>query len=82
MIADGVQQMGFPQADPTIDKERVVGMSRLFGHCQTTGVSEAVGLPHNKGLEGVARVDPRLAAIGEGGSADFGGGGGFHDLEQ
>ena len=57
-MADGVQQVGLPQARVAVDEQRVVGLGRRLGDRDRCGVREAVAAPDDERLEGVLRVQP------------------------
>ncbi len=56
VVADRVQQVGFPQARRAVEKERVVGLAGQLGDCECRGVGEAVGVADDELVEGELRV--------------------------
>ena len=56
-VADRVHQVGLAQPDAAVEKERVVGHRGRLGHRLRGGVGEAVRIPDDEVVEGVARVE-------------------------
>ena len=62
VVADGVQEVGLPQAGVAVDEQRVVAGGGGLGDPLGGGVGEPVGRSDDEGVEGVAGVeDGRLA---------------------
>ena len=55
-MSDSVHQMGFSKSHASVNKERIVDLSRGFGHGQGCGVGQIVIGTDYKGIEGVLRV--------------------------
>ena len=56
-VADGLEQVGFPQTDTTVDKKRVVELSGLLADTLGDGVGELVGVADDEAAEGIGRVE-------------------------
>ena len=54
IMSDGMHQMCFSKSGTAIDKERVVGISRRFGNCQSCGLSKFVIISDNKSVKNKA----------------------------
>jgi F420-0:gamma-glutamyl ligase len=57
VVADRVEQVGFPQPNAAVDEQRVVGAGRRLGDRESRRVRETVRGPDDVGLERVAGVD-------------------------
>ena len=55
-VADGVHEVRFAKAYTAVDKQRVVGMSRVSGDGQRGGMGKTVAAADDERLEGVLRV--------------------------
>src|SRR6185503_8218836 len=53
-IADGIDQMGFAQADAPINKQRVVVKTRFVGNRKAGGVSKLIACANNEIIEGIS----------------------------
>ena len=53
-LSDRQEQMGFPQTGISVDKQRIVGFSRIVGHRQRGGMGKFVGVSHNEAVKSVA----------------------------
>ena len=56
-MADGVQEMGLPEAGGAVDEERVVGAGRRLGDRKSGGVGETVRGADHELVEGVAGIE-------------------------
>ena len=56
-IANGMQQMGLAQSHAAIQEERIIGLGRVFCHCQGGGMRQAVARSNHKILKGIAAVE-------------------------
>jgi hypothetical protein len=68
VMADRVQQVRLAQPRVAVDEQRVVGLRRA-GDRNGGGVGKPVAGADDEGLEGVLRVEPRLAGAGGAGQA-------------
>ena len=59
-VAHSVHQMGFSQADATVDEQRVVQVSRHAGHVHRSSACHAVGSSFDQRVKGEARIEPVL----------------------
>ena len=66
VIADRVQQVGLAEARVAVDEQRVVGLGGGLGDGDRRRVREPVGLADDEVVEGVLRVQARVAARGRG----------------
>ena len=57
VMADGVEEMGLPEAGGAVDEERVVGTGGRLGDRQGRGVGEAVRGADHELVEGVAGIE-------------------------
>jgi hypothetical protein len=55
-----MQEVGLAEAGLTVDRQRVVRLSRVFGDGDGGGVGEAVRGADDEGLEGVLRIQPGI----------------------
>ena len=58
LMADGVQEVGLAQSHAAIEEERVVRLARCLRDGQGGCVCQAVAAAHDKGIEGIARIEP------------------------
>ena len=58
LVADGVHQVRFAQADAAVDEQRVVKLAQAVSHMQRGGASHAVGRAFDQGVKGQRRVEP------------------------
>ena len=56
-IADGVQQVGFAQTDTAIQKQRVVRLGRMIGHCHTGGTRQPIARTDDKAIKRKALIE-------------------------
>ena len=56
-IADGIDEVRFPEPDPSIDKQGIIGKPRVLPHPLGSGMGELVGRTHYKSIEGIPRVE-------------------------
>ena len=54
-VADGQQQVRFPEAGIAVDEKGIVGLARILRHGDGGGVGEAVGVADDEVVKGVAR---------------------------
>src|SRR6266850_3525892 len=59
-VTDGLDEVGLAQADPTVDKQRVVRHARMFGDLQRGGARQLIGLAGYEGVESKGRVEATL----------------------
>jgi hypothetical protein len=57
-----VEEVGLAESRVAVDEERVVRLGRRFGDRDRRGVGEPVRLPDDEVVEGVLRIQARLAA--------------------
>ena len=60
LVADGMEQMRLAKPDPTIDKQRVIGIARVLSHGHASSMSQAIGLPHDERRKSILGVDASL----------------------
>jgi len=56
LVADGVDQVGFTQADAAVQKQRVIRNARIAGHLDGGGAGQLVGFTGDEVVEGQHRV--------------------------
>ena len=61
-LGDRMHQVGLPQADAAVEKQRVVRAGGRLGDRARGGVGELVGRADDEGLEGEARIRARAPA--------------------
>ena len=54
--ADGVQQVGLSQTNPTIKEQRIVSPGRTFGDGHRSGVRQTVAGADHEIIESIARI--------------------------
>ncbi len=64
VVADRLHEVRLPEADPTIDKQRVICRPRSLCDRHARGLGEAVAAPDHERVEGVSRVELRFARRG------------------
>ena len=57
LVADGMHQMGFTQANAAVNEQRVVKLPQAAGDMQCRRASHAVSRPLNQRVESQRRVD-------------------------
>ena len=55
-MADGMHQVRFSKSHSSIDKERIVNLTRGFGHSQGCCVGQVVVGTYHEGIKGIARI--------------------------
>jgi hypothetical protein len=53
-----MKEVGFPKADPSVEKERIVGLAGKLCHRETGGLGELIGGAHDEGFERVSLIEP------------------------
>ncbi len=74
--ADGVEQVGFTEADAAIDEEGVIGLAGGMGYGECGGVGEAVIGADDEILEGIFGIEGEVAYSGANAVGLLGGWGG------
>ncbi|CAI8356132.1 MAG: Uncharacterised protein [Cyanobium sp. ARS6] len=59
VMADGLHEMGFAEAHPSADEQRIEFSARGLSHSECSGMGHAAVGPHNEAIEHVTHVQPR-----------------------
>ena len=71
LVADGVDQVGFTEADAAVEEQRVIRHARVVRHLDGGGARQLVGFTRHKTVEGQVGVDAALLAARRGADAQF-----------
>lgn len=56
IVSNRVHEMRLTQANAAVDKQRVIGLGRLFSYSQRSGMGKAVAGTDDKGIKGVLGI--------------------------
>ena len=60
---DGVHEMRFSESRASVDKKRIIGFSRRFGHRERRGMSKIIVRADNKRIKGIFRIQIAYAFV-------------------
>src|SRR6266516_6332709 len=57
LVSNSMQQVCFTEPHPTVQEEGIIRFARGLGNGKRGSVCQAIAIPYNKGVEGVARIE-------------------------